>query len=105
MSDTWITDIRHLLDEHGNFPHDLPGPALNLGLHLARIIDYATSNDLDKNYRKSNIKCRRKPKRKPCVGMIEAFIQDDGVIRWACPICHDNGYINGWQNTKWDNTT
>jgi len=102
MSDTWITDIRHLLDEYGNFPHDLPRPALNLGRHLTKIIDSATMNKLYKKPGKTNVKCRRKPKRKPCAGLIEANIQDDGIIRWSCPICHDNGYINGWQNTKWN---
>ena len=23
-------------------------------------------------------------------------------IHWYCPVCHDNGWISGWQNSFWD---
>lgn len=35
---TWITDMRHYLDEHGSLPADMPGPAVNLALFLGSIV-------------------------------------------------------------------
>jgi hypothetical protein len=23
-------------------------------------------------------------------------------IYWHCPVCNDNGFISGWQDTLWD---
>ena len=51
----------------------------------------------------TGIRCRRRPKRKPCRGEIHAFLNEDtGAIQWNCFICGDNGFIYDWKNTNWD---
>ncbi len=43
MADTWITDLRHFLDESGELPEDLPGPALKLALFQGSIVSWMTA--------------------------------------------------------------
>lgn len=102
VGDTWVTDIGHFLDGRGEFPHDLPGPALNLASHIADIILATTSRKTIIEKVVTDVKCRRRPGRKKCVGVIESLFEPDLRIRWFCPVCGDNGYISGWRGTKWD---
>ena len=102
MGDTWVTDMRHFLNEKGVFPNDLPKPALNLANHIAIIIQIATSQDASAGDTATTGRCRRRPSHKRCDGYIVAFIQDDHRIRWFCQSCDDNGYISGWEGTIWD---
>jgi hypothetical protein len=51
----------------------------------------------------TNIHCQRSPGRKRCPGVIRASFDSNALaIYWYCPICEDNGYIRGWENTLWD---
>ena len=99
MSDTWITDIRHFLNEKGVFPDELPKPALNIANYIAAIIVDATNDD---DTGTTAVRCRRRPGRKRCSGYIVSSIQEDNRIRWFCPSCDDNGYISGWEKTIWN---
>lgn len=105
MGDTWVTDIRHFLDDDGDFPYDLPGPALKLARYITNIIESLTSHGHQTISINTYVKCRRRPARKSCTGHIYASIQQDQSIRWYCNVCGNNGYITGWQGTIWDNTT
>ena len=97
MPDTWITDMMHYLDEDGRLPPELPGPARMLAEHLGAIIASVTSRR-----EKRAVRCRRRLGRRACPGEVDAALEGDSVIRWACPACGDNGYIRGWQGTIWD---
>ena len=102
MGDTWITDMRHYLEENGAFPVDMPGPALNLAIFLGAIVAWVTRqpNNL---FDETNVGCRRSPNRKRCLGDILARIDEDtAAIEWHCPVCGDNGVIRGWESTRWD---
>ena len=103
VGDTWITNIQHFLDENGAFPEDLPGPARNLAKHLGLIITVATSPS-DSSTPEMSVRCRRRPKRKPCPGMIDNMIEPGGEERifWRCPVCGDNGVISKWKGSIWD---
>lgn len=101
MDDTWITDLRHFLDEDGDFPADIPGPALNLALFLAAIVAWVTSHPPYEDDR-TNVTCRRSPGRRRCRGTIIARLEDGEAIEWGCPECGDNGVIRGWESTPWD---
>ncbi|HEY3383532.1 MAG TPA: hypothetical protein VGK32_17340 [Vicinamibacterales bacterium] len=101
MGDTWITDLTHFLDEHGSFPANIPGPALNLALFLASIVAWVTSHPPDE-YDETNVTCRRSPSRKRCLGTIVARLDDGEAVEWGCPVCGDNGVIRGWESTPWD---
>jgi hypothetical protein len=42
IGNTWVTDMRHYLDEAGPIG-DMPGPALSLALFLGAIVAWVTS--------------------------------------------------------------
>jgi len=101
MGDTWITDMGHYLDG-GRLGDEMPGPALAIALHLGSIIAWITSHD-DAGAQRTNVPCRRSPGRKRCTAEIEAKFESPGAaILWRCPVCGDNGHIDGWQGTPWD---
>lgn len=101
MGNTWITKLRHFLDENGDF-EDFPGPARKLAEYLCSIVKAATSYALEISL-PTGIRCRRRPKRKPCQGEIYAFLdKKNDSIEWFCSRCDDNGIITAWENTKWD---
>jgi hypothetical protein len=101
---SWITDIRHFLNEDGTIPKLLP-PAARLADYFGSIIDAVTSQ-INNNIPaiSTGIRCRRRPGRKRCTGEIIASLdwQNALHIKWYCPVCGDNGIISGWQETIWD---
>ena len=102
MNTTWVTDLGHYLDEQGEFPERLPGPALNLALFLAAIVGWVTRHPMNE-FDRTNIPCRRSPGRRRCRGEIFARLEvDTKTIAWHCPICGENGFISGWEHTYWD---
>lgn len=103
MGNTWITNMRHFLNEDGTIPVDLPGPALRLAKYFGSIVE-AVSSRQDLENAHTGVKCRRRPGRKPCGGEILAIIdkRNDFAINWHCSICDDNGLISGWQGTMYD---
>lgn len=101
MGDTWVTDMRHFLDERGDLAA-MPAPALKLALHLGSIVGWMTSRSIEGPER-TNVSCRRSPGRVPCRGEIHALFEArGGAILWECPLCGDNGRIDGWQESRWD---
>jgi hypothetical protein len=101
VANTWITDMTHFL-EAGRLAPTLPGPARKLVEHLGAIVAAVTSDDaLAPTH--SRVACRRRPKRRPCTGEIQAWLDlSEDAICWRCPVCGDNGVIRGWEGTLWD---
>jgi hypothetical protein len=100
MGDTWITDLTHFLDETGRIA-PMPGPARLLAEHFTAIVLMVSHPEIaiPPEYQ---VRCRRRPGRKPCPGYIEADIDvETNEIIWWCPICDDNGYIRNWKGTMW----
>jgi hypothetical protein len=101
VGDTWITDLKDLLDDTGHIAPSR-GSARRLAAHLTAIVALASRPELvaPAEYR---VQCRRRPGRKPCPGMIEVDL-DPGTedVVWWCPVCGDNGYISNWQGALWD---
>jgi len=101
MGNTWVTDMRHFLDQNGSLA-DMPNQALNLVLHFGSIVAWMTSHSKDV-MQPTNVTWRRSPGRRRCVGEICASFQSDPFgITWFCPLCDDNGIIHGWEGTSWD---
>jgi hypothetical protein len=101
MVDTWVVDLRHYLDEHGAIAPK-SGSAYRLAQYFATIVREITA-DIGGEIYFARVRCRRKPKRKPCPGEIDSVIDpESGVIVWECPVCGDNGTIRGWEGTLWD---
>jgi hypothetical protein len=101
---TYVTDLRHFMTEDGDINYDLPRPALNLALHIAQIVAWMTNQAVDAEAEWTNVPCRRSPKRRRCPGDILASFEHDPVfgIRWWCPICGDNGFAYGWEDSLWN---
>jgi hypothetical protein len=99
---TWVTDMRHFLDAAVAIPEGIPGPALSLSLFLGAIVAWVTSGRSSTDPR-TNVACRRSPRRRRCPGEIVASLEVDGsTILWRCPACGDNGVTRGWEGTPWD---
>ena len=102
MGNTWVTNILHYLDEDGEFAMK-SGPARRVAEHMCAIVESVTSRPREAGWL-TDVLCRRRPGRKPCVGIIMAgYAEDDPTaIVWGCPVCKDEGHISGWQETCWD---
>jgi hypothetical protein len=95
----YITNLRHLLYASVKMPEDMPDEAKELIGFLTLIIDTTTKN-LPHSLTQTDIHCFEKG----CSGMIKtAFRPDTEEIHWLCPDCENEGLINNWQGTKWDN--
>ena len=101
MTGAWIINMRHYLDEDGRIA-SLPAPARRLADHFGAIVS-AMSCLPSEVLVQSGVKCRRRPGRRPCLGMIVAIIEADSeAIHWQCPECGDGGIISGWEGSPWD---
>jgi hypothetical protein len=99
---TWVTDLSHFIDETGNVPTNIPGPARRLAEYLTAIVATATTARGSEGHTTGEIKCRRRPGRRACPGFIRHRLWADERITWECPSCGDNGVISNWQSTRWD---
>lgn len=101
MGDTWITDMRHFLDILEP-DADIPGPARRLAEYLGKIVEAATANP-PMVLLNSEIRCQRRPGRKPCVGRLRlVYNENEGEIVWECSSCDERGIIRGFEGTPWD---
>ena len=103
MGDAWITDMRHFLDVLEP-DVEFPRPARRLAEYFGKIVEAATSNP-PMVLLNTEIRCRRRPGRKPCVGHVRLVYKDDedeGEIIWECTSCGDRGIIRGFEGTPWD---
>ncbi len=98
MSGTLITRLAHFLDHRGCIA-PMAGHELRLAEFLTNIVATIT-HDLDGPL--APITCRRRPRRKPCPGILEADFGENGEIVWECPRCRDHGVITEWENSFWD---
>ena len=101
MGNAWSTDLRHFEGLFG--PDALHAPeARRIAEYFGSIAMAATSWYADIPM-PSAIRCRRRPKRRPCPGHINLVRNGkSGVIEWNCSSCDDYGVIDGWQSTMWD---
>jgi len=101
MGNTWITDLRHFLNDEGSLA-DMPRQALQLANYFGRIVKAVTSRN--RKTLVTGVKCRRRPGRRACPGEIIGFVDEQhaSAIAWSCPVCKDNGLISGWKGTIWD---
>jgi hypothetical protein len=94
-----VVDPWHWLDKEGNLPAD------NLRLRrqvlrVARFIEYGGS--LKKlESRETLLECKRRPKGKPCLGLMWVVKTEDDAINAFCRMCGDEAMIHNWQETEW----
>jgi hypothetical protein len=100
MGNIWVTDLTHFLTDAGELGPK-SGPARKLAEYLTKIVVDATTESWEP--RKVPVSCRRRPRRKPCVGVIGTDIDPDTeAIMWWCPVCKDKGTITNWQGSRWN---
>ena len=81
MGDTWIVSLEHMLVEDGNIAAP-KGPARKLAEHFTAIVAMASRPEV-LPLPEYQVRCRRRPGRKPCPEIIEAdFDPDDDRIIW-----------------------
>lgn len=97
---TWVTDLRHYLDEDGQLAA-MPGPAMRLATFVCAIVSWTSRGGGVRE--RTNVWCRRTRQRRPCGGEIVAgYGGESADIVWECPECGDNGLIHDWQGSRWD---
>jgi hypothetical protein len=96
----WVINIQHWLDETKT---TAAIPQLRSKVQkLTEIITYATSVVAGRPTDPIP-KCWRRPKRKPCEGILNIHIgENSDQIHWYCSICNDEGVVTGWDGLIWD---
>jgi hypothetical protein len=98
----YVTNIRDFLDTEDLLPEELPGPARRLTLSLGRIIEECSPLSSGKEI-EMDLKCRRRPGRKPCPGKIKGMKEKHtDAILWRCSHCDAGGEIYNWRGSLWD---
>ena len=97
MAGTYVTDLRHFLDDHGELA-EMPAEAKQLASFLVLIVDAITQN-ATANFVETELRCRTTK----CTGEILARLDlANEEILWQCPLCGHHGVIRHWKGTKWD---
>jgi hypothetical protein len=95
---TYVTDLTHFLTDDGLLAPGRPG---QVGGWFARVAAAASLHPCEETVMTA-LPCRRRPGRRPCPGYIDLIRHRDGAIEWACSDCDANGFISGWEGTRWD---
>ena len=99
MPGSWITDLRHFLDDAG-----LPvgGPPGRRAAYWCQLVEAATVRP-DGAWDGSAVHCRRSLRRVRCTGHVSVRRSDaTETVEWRCATCGDSGVISGWAETAWD---
>lgn len=95
-----VVDPRDWLDKDGGFLFDNARLYRRM-LRIARFIEYG--GPLQKNEtRETLIECKRRPKSKPCIGLMWVVkTEDDGILS-HCVVCKtEEAFVHNWQETEW----
>lgn len=98
---SYITDLRHFLDEAGEIPAVLPREARELASFLALVVDAVTTSFPEQRWSiETGIRCRTPG----CSGeIIGALDSTSDPVHWHCLECGTDGTIRGWRESRWDN--
>ena len=95
-----VVDPWHWLDKDGYFLVENPVLYRRM-VRIARFIEYG--GPLKKNEtRETLIECSKRPKKKPCLGLMWVVkTPDDGILA-HCIVCRsEEVFIHNWQETEW----
>lgn len=91
--------MQHFLDEQGNIPKQMPNETRELASFFTLVVDLTTKS-YSITLTPTEIRCFNKG----CQGTINsALSRANGEIRWHCSDCENEGVINHWKQTKWNN--
>jgi len=95
-----VVDPWHWLTKDGHFIFDNPRLYRRM-LRIARFIEYGGSLQKAET-RETLIECKRRPKGKPCLGLMWVVkAEDDGILA-HCVVCKtEEAFVHNWQETEW----
>lgn len=97
----FITNIRHLINASKTMGEEMPVEARDLSGFVTLVVE-STTRTLPQTLTLTNITCFRRG----CDGQIKSSLRpDNDEIHWFCPDCEQEGLINNWQGTEWDQRT
>jgi hypothetical protein len=85
----FIADLNHYTKDGKINPNSAPG-VKKMAKYLLSIFNYSKINGIRAA---SDIKCLKRPKRKPCTGKLIIQRKSDNEVVWECPVCGDFGVI------------
>jgi len=95
-----IVNATHWLNEDGSLPDENP-KFRRLALRMACFIEYGANLPV-RHARETLVACRKRPKRKPCPGLMWVAKWDDNRLVAFCPACGVEEFlIDNWQDTPW----
>jgi len=98
---SWIVRMSHF-DYKDDEAYKFEKSALKLWKYFGDIV-YQTLTHVSSYNQITGLKCRRRPNKIPCSGLIKSELSPDkSELNWWCPICSDNGNISDWAGTRWD---
>ena len=93
-------DPWHWLDSDGELPRDNL-PLRRQALRIARFIEYGAEL-APGEVRLTLVECRRRPGRRPCLGLMMVLKNPDDTLEAGCPECGEpEVLIRNWQDTFW----
>ncbi len=100
MPGTYVTDLRHYLDNDGEIVTEMPPEARQMAGFLALIVDEVSGSSSSKAT-ELTLRCRTES----CEGQIQGLVDGSEEIYWHCPSCDATGVIRNWKDTKWDQSS
>ena len=99
-----VVDPWHWLDKDGHLLVDNPVLYRRM-LRIARFIEYGGPLAKDET-RETLIECKRRPNKKPCLGLMWVVkTADDGILAHCMACRTEEAYVHNWQETEWADGT
>ncbi|MHB8874988.1 MAG: hypothetical protein ACYC8T_14990 [Myxococcaceae bacterium] len=95
-----VVDIQHWLADDG----ELPTANLRLRRNAQRIAQFIEYGGILEplHGRETLLACRRRPRGRPCLGLIWVVKRADNCLETFCSTCHHvEAVISGWEDTLW----
>ncbi len=98
---SYITDLRHFLDEEGEIPSSIPKPARELASFLVLVVDAVTTPFPEQKWSiETGITCRTPGCSGEIIGALDSV---DEPVHWYCLECGEDGTISAWRESRWNN--
>lgn len=96
----YFINATHWITDGDTIPEKPPAFRRNV-LRVARFIEYGGPL-APLHSRETLVECHRRPKGRPCQGLMWVTKLEDGRIHATCPACgKDEFFISGWKETIW----
>jgi hypothetical protein len=95
-----VVDPWHWLNEDGS----LPTEDRRLRKQILRVVQLIEAGGTlpRLHARETTLPCSKRPKRRPCLGLVWVIKTADDRIHAHCPVCRgDEAMIDNWQATDW----